>query len=368
MAKYLFYIDTIERTGGAQRVMSVLCNHFAKDNEVLIVNDYVHENNYVTASLLKNKNIRIKYLSENICGNFISKNIKRIKKLKQIIIEEKPDLCLSFLGGCNLRLLLCFKKNTQTKRIVSVRNDPNKEYSSNKIIKGIVNRIFMRADGIVFQTESAASYFNEKINLKSSIILNPIDEKFFETKKQSTKYDIVTLGRMNEQKNHKLLINAFNEIKFACPTIKLHIFGIGPLEKELTDLASSLGIKERVLFEGNTPNQENILSQSSIFVLSSDYEGMPNALMEAMASGLPCISTDCPCGGPKMLIENDVNGILIPCNDVEALSIALKTLANDEALRQKLGNNAKETSNAFRTDKILSLWENFFNKTVGDKK
>ena len=367
MAKYLFYIDTIERTGGAQRVMAVLCEHFGKNNEIVLVNDYIHDSKNVTDSLLTNENIKIIYLSDTVKGNFVTKNIRRMKKLKKIILQEKPDLCLSFLGGCNLRMLLCMGKKKGIRRIVSVRNDPDREYSHKRFFKNIVKSIFHRADGVVFQTEDASSYFDEKTKNKSVTIYNPVDEVFFKTKNMEPKYDIVTLGRINQQKNHKLLIEAFDIFRKSHQNKKLHIFGIGPLKEELQKTVDDLDLTGSAIFEGSATNPELVLAQSEVFVLSSDYEGMPNALMEALASGVACVSTDCPCGGPKMLIEHGVNGLLVPCNDKDALAGAMETMA-DDSVRAEFKKKAKESAESFRTEKILDKWKSYFESIMEDNK
>ena len=364
MAKYLLYIDTIAMCGGggAQRVMTVLINHFLEDGiEIVLVNDYIHEDTSVVDELKSKYNDKIKiiYLAETIKGNKLLKNVKRIRKLRKIIKCEKPDVCLSFLGGCNIRLLACIRKTKKVKRIVSVRNDPNKEYSSNKLIKIIVNHLFKRADGVVFQTKEASSYFCKKVRDKSKVIMNPVDSRFFNATRTEPIYDIVALGRIVKQKNYPLLIDAFNLLHKDIPNIKLHIFGVGPLEGEMKSIVNSYNLLNHVIFEGSVKNSEEVLSKAKLYVLSSDHEGMPNALLEALAVGVPSISTDCPCGGPRALIQNDVNGILIPCGDVNSLYFQMSRLLCDDKLRDNFSRNAKVRSKEFETSKILLDWGKF---------
>ena len=123
-------------------------------------------------------------------------------------------------------------------------------------------------------------------------------------------------------------------------------------------------MEDRIIFAGDTNNVPEKLASCKIFVLSSDYEGMPNALMEAMASGVPCVSTDCPCGGPKELIINNQDGVLVPINDVDRMSSALSELLRNDRLRKKLGDNAKKRAEKFKAERIYSIWKQYFEKVI----
>ena len=124
------------------------------------------------------------------------------------------------------------------------------------------------------------------------------------------------------------------------------------------------GIEERVVLPGRISYISEKLSEAKIFVLPSDYEGMPNALMEAMAVGIPVISTDCPCGGPKILIEDESQGILVPCNNAEALAQALCRLLKDDDLREKMGAAGEKRALMFKPDVIFSHWENYIDDVL----
>ncbi len=352
--KVVLYIDTMYR-GGAQRVMSVLAEYLVNsDYDVLLINDF--ESNVKSNEYRLSPKIHRVYLQKENKGNIVIKNIKRINELRRIIRMEKPDTVLSFLGRPNFRMLLS-TIGIKSRKIVSVRNDPNKEYGSSFIKKVITNLIFLLADGYVFQTPDARKYFIKKIQNNSKIIFNPVDEKFYNTKIVENKKNIITVGRLEKQKNQKLLLDAFELITKEFPNENLIIYGEGTLEKELKDCAMKKNIFEKVFFKGNVSNVENELSKAKIFVLSSDYEGMPNALMEAMASGIACVSTDCPCGGPRLLIENDEQGILVPCNDSKKLSNAIKNVLNSDYNR--IGKNAKIRAMCFKTQTIMKQWEDY---------
>lgn len=355
MKKILFYIDSLRR-GGAQRVMSNLVTFFCESGyETVLVNDFALQNDmhYDVPSEAK----RI-YLRPDNSGNALIKNIVRVTKLRKVIKEEKPDIVLSFMGRPNKRMLMA-TIGLDLKTIVSVRNDPNKEYGASKIKKYTAHQIFKLADGVVFQTEDAAEYFPEKIKNKSAIIFNPVGETFYTAVRSALPCDIVTTGRLEPQKNHKMLIDAFSRIADKCRD-DLYIYGEGPLRQELEELCVRLGVSDRVHLPGNTSDVKGVLEKANIYVLSSDYEGMPNALMEAMAVGVPAISTDCPCGGPKMLIKPGEEGLLVPCNDADALAKAMLALEQDDDKREEMGCRAAARAKDFLPSIIYKQWEEFF--------
>lgn len=350
--KIIFYIDVMKR-GGAQRVMSVIVNHLAKTNDNLVlITDFKSEN--LADEYEINSNVKRLYLRESIKGNAILKNIERIKCLRRIVKSEKPDIILSFLGRPNIRMLLA-TIGLKCKKFVSVRNDPNKEYGTNFIKKLFSKTLFLLADGCVFQTSDASKYFFKKTQKKSKIIFNPVDEKFYTEYSNTEKKDIISVGRLEPQKNHKLLIEAFENISQEIEE-NLLIYGDGNLKEELQKFVNDKRLNDRVLFMGNVKDIDVVLQSAKVFVLSSDYEGMPNALMEAMATGVGCISTDCPCGGPKALIENDTQGILVPCGDSIALSNAIQKMLLQY---KKYGEAAKQRAKKFKEDKILKEWEDY---------
>ena len=318
--KILFCIGSMSK-GGAERVISNLTNHLADKNDVYIVATKIKNIAYTL-----NKNIRIMTLEnrEDKKQNFIIKNFKRIKALNKYIEEIRPDIIISFLPEPSYRILLLKILKRKLKVIVSVRNDPKIEYKT-RLNKFVMKILYPLANGFVFQTQEAKEYFSKKIQNKSTIIPNPINKEFIVTpydgKRDKT---IVTVGRLEEQKNHKLLIEAFSNIEKDYPEYKLLIYGSGSKEEELKQYVKGIGLIDKVEFKGNVNNVKEEIYKSGMFILSSNYEGMPNALIEAMALGLPVISTDCPCGGPRFLIENSKNGILVPVGKKQEMTEAIK--------------------------------------------
>lgn len=354
--KIVLYIDMMER-GGAQRVVANLVHYFSEQRiSTVLVNDFKLEDSkpqYTVDPVVKRY-----YLRDCLNGNVLLKNIERIVHLRKIIKEEKPDVVLSFLGRPNERMLLA-TIGLRTKKIVSVRNDPNHEYSSRGFFKWFARNLFRLADGCVFQTEDAACYFPQSVQKKSTIILNPVDLKFFNIARSKHPQNIVTVGRLEAQKNQELLIKAFAEISKDFPDENLIIYGEGSLKSELENLCRKLQIENKVKIPGNISDMEIALSNAKIFVLPSNYEGLPNALMEAMAVGIPCISTDCPCGGPKILAKKYNALQLIPVNDKNFLVAVLRTFLQESEVRERFSENAKARAESFRPEQILVQWKQY---------
>ena len=348
--KIMFYITTIERGGGAERVICNLANQFSNaGNQCIVVTSNDSEQKYELG-----KNIEYIPLTDTRISSFIRRNWKLFRLLRKVVAEHKPDVLISFMAEPNFRTIPACA-GTKTKTIISVRNDPNREYPS-LIHKFLAKTLFRKADFTVFQTKDAQTWFPKSIIRKSAIIKNQVDYRFFDEKQIEIPSNILSVGRLEPQKNHKLLIDAFSKISDKCSD-NLIIIGEGSLRAELENQIVNLGLSKRVLLPGTTDNVMKKLKSAKIFALSSDYEGLPNTLMEAMAIGLPCVSTDCPCGGPKELILNENNGLLTQVGNVDSMSAALARFLSDDALRKKCGDNAKRTAMAFYPDSIFALWD-----------
>lgn len=355
--KVVFYIDCMG-FGGAQRVMKNLTDRFSASGDVVMVNDYAP-----TASA---EEYELSDRVKRICLNESCKspdkpgNRERISLLRKILISEKPDVAVSFLGPPNYRMLLA-SAGLKHKVIVSVRNDPDKEYGTGAK-KALANALFRLADGVVFQTEDAASYFSESIRKKSEVIVNPVSPDFYEKKWNGSGKEIIAVGRLQPQKNPQLLLEAFIRIADQLPEYSLGYYGNGELRTTLEERAKASGLSDRIRFYGIRTDIPAIMENAGMFVLCSDYEGMPNALMEAMAAGVPVIATDCPCGGPRTLIRSEKEGRLIPVKDADSLAKAILELASDEKKRSDIGKNAAIRALDFSPDVIMKQWEAFITK------
>ena len=360
MKHLMFYINAING-GGAERVMVNLAGNFAAEGvKVTLVTSFRDSWEYELSSLVTHISLE----EQEIKQSRIARNVSRIYKLRQIIKQEKPDAIVSFMAEPNFRMMAA-TIGIPVYRIISVRNDPNKEYDKRET-KLAAKILFPFADGCVFQTKDAQQWFPLKLQKKSRIIVNAVKEDFFKEERTPNYGEIVTCGRLEKQKNHELLIRAFSECYKKNQNLVLKIYGEGSLHTQLQKLIDEMNLSKHVFLMGSTKDVVEALKTADVFVLSSDYEGMPNALMEALAMGIPCISTDCPCGGPRMLL-NGQNGILVSVGSDQEMAAALLKLVDDEEYKKRIGYAAKTSAAAFRNDIVFSEWKSYISSIV-DKK
>lgn len=354
--KIAFYINAIHE-GGAERVMVNLANEFADEgDEIILITSFKDSWEYPYSDKIK------RYILEDkpTINSKLKRNIKRVTSLRKILKIESPDCLVSFMAEPNFRAIVA-SLGLENKVIISVRNDPKMEYP------GFIGEILAKsllplADGCIFQTTDAQKWFPKRLQKKSIIIYNAVKDEFFNTERDVEENTVVTCGRLEEQKNHKMLINAFELVVKEHKKAKLLIYGEGLLRNELLEMIANKGLNDNIKLCGNSDNIPEVLSKAEIFVLSSDYEGMPNALMEALAVGVPSISTDCPCGGPATLLENGYNGILIPVGDSNELASSLSHLLSSKQIAEDMGKRARLQSSKFIPSKIHKEWYEFIKK------
>ena len=339
--------------GGAERVISILSNSFIKKNIVEIIINDKSKTEYEIDS-----EVKIFELDTKKIKNKLLRNIYREKETEKILNNEKPDIIISFLPAPSFRVLIANRK-LKIPVIVSDRNNPKKEYSP--LIKKILMKIlYKKADAFVFQTKEQSEYFCRDIQKKSKIIYNPLKEEFIEnSQRKNPQKTIVAVGRLVPQKNHKILIKAFDEVVKKHDDYNLKIFGKGKLEKRLKKYIKRLGLEDKVLLCGVKDDIKPELEKAEIFVLSSNFEGLPNSLIEAMAIGLPAIATDCPCGGPREIIKDGKNGLLVPVKNSTKMAEAINRLIEDKQLRSEISFEATKIKNELNPNKITNEWQEY---------
>lgn len=349
MKKKVFFVTNGLPGGGAERVMSVVANYLdGREYDVSFIMLRKVEEAYEL-----NTGIKRYYRDKKRSGDFLGE----IKYIHEFEKKNPGAFFVSFFTYQSLYTILA-SIGTKVRVIVSERNDPEKTVSGKKM-KVIRDLLYgcAKCNAVVFQTEGAKSYFNNKIQSKGSIILNPIRKNLPEHSKEKDSRRIVSVGRLNSQKNYTLLLEAFALFCQKYNDYKLEIYGKGEQEETLKKLAKTLGIEDRVIFEGFRNDVHEKIADATMFVMSSDYEGLSNALLEAMAMGLPCISTDSPPGGARMVIKNGQNGLLVPVGNKEKLMEAMDSIAANAEMAEKMGRNAAEMRDLLSEERICSQWE-----------
>lgn len=360
--KLLFFLMATTK-GGAERVVSVLSNNgLGMDKEIHILtclkgdfpyplkNDVILHEGFISLQEYR-KQGKIKTFPV-FCREYK-------KAMKQI----DPDVIITFLPEPCFIAELC-KKKIRKVLIGSERGNPYFQYQS-PVYKRLVSWLYPKSDGFVFQTEGAREYFDKRLQKKSVVIGNPVSipEKFRQLPERRVK-EVVSVGRGTREKNYSLLLKAFRKVSEQASDYILRIYGRMDENLKLEELAKELRIEDKVFFMGQVDDILAQIRNSSVFVLSSMSEGMPNALLEAMAIGLPVVATDCPSGGPRQLINDGENGLLVPNDDVDALAAAILRIIGDEHLSHKLSENALKIADEYSEEKICAQWKTYIDKVL----
>lgn len=339
--------------GGAERVMANLANFLAERHDVLLCTMFERDTPYQIS-----KRVEIKQgLAEH--GKLAS--FGRIRKTAK---EYGADIILSFLSQINITTIVALI-GTKIPVVVSERNDPHFE-PAQKYRKLLRNIVFPLASGYVFQTVEAKQYFSSQIQKKGTVIPNPVfvKEGIAPVEACDSRREFVAVGRLTAQKNYPLLIKAFSEVVKLHPEFILRIYGDGELKEELMDLIKQTKLENNVILMGASKTIHEDIVQSYGFIMSSDHEGMPNALLEAMAIGLCCISTDCPCGGPREIVDDEENGLLVPVGKVRAMETAIIRVIEDADLAKKISQNARKVKAEYNLISIGKKWEKYLLQIV----
>ena len=332
--------------GGAQRVATTLASELASRYSVTLLCDGVENCAYPIGS-----DIKIARIPEEFWG--VPRNVEQAARWVKDFKENRNIYAsISFLHMMNV---LNVESKAGDKVICTERNNPFKsQYDAPRIDS--VRKYHELADYVVFQSERVRSLFNDAVRARSTILPNPVAVTC--ARKSETKRRIVNVGRLIAQKNQALLIRAFRRFHDLHPEYSLSIYGRGKGETdvgdELRSLIESLGLQDSAILEGQSTRIWEDIADAEFFVLSSDFEGLSNALLEAMTMGFPCISTDCE--GSTDVIQDGVNGLLIPRGDEDALFQAMSTLAEREDFREELGRGAKKTAERFSKEKVAEEW------------
>lgn len=363
--KICFLVPTLS-SGGAERTVSYLAEYGVKNGYEVDIVTLKDEKFYDILDSIKYYTIDDRKKNRNIFGRFNS-FLKRIKNFKAYLKESKPDLIFSILCTAVLYPKICNKKLPV---VTSERVNPVIGRSKGKRIYR--NYWFKHADGMIFQTKSVEEYYKKK-KIKGVVIPNAVGNPIayeYDTPATERENVITAVGRLTDQKDYKTMINAFDVVYEKYPEYQLHIYGKGNDLSKLQDFANTKHCKEAIKFCGIDKEALRHVHKSKCYVMTSLFEGMPNALMEAMAVGTPCVSTNCDYG-PADLIQNNINGQLVPVGDILSVANAIIKYIEDKEFSDKVSLEAmklKET-NSIETisKKFFEYFEEVYNRKCKTK-
>ena len=345
--KVVFLITTLTG-GGAERVVVRLANALSEKHDVIVMPLYKAAGDSVS------DRVRIEDFQfpgiDNMKAPLIIKSaywrFYAYRAFCRMLKKEKPDVTVSFLYKPHLLNMVAIGAG---KKIMSERAVPKVEGAGSFAWTKLA---FSFADTVVFQSHTVKGLFPKRIRKKGVVIPNPVDVPCYASGRS---HRIVTAGRLMGQKNHAMLIRAFASFSKSHPLHTLHIYGTGDLEEKLRDLIREYSLEGKVFLEGFSANVHEAIKDAEQFVLSSDFEGMPNALLEALMMGLPCITTSF-LGAEEFFGESNAL-IMTPVGDENAMSEAMTKLADDDDFRVRIASTGAEFAKRFSFDSVIPQWE-----------
>ncbi len=394
MQKEMIFVMKLMNGGGAERVISLLVNatsqkgfnvkliitHQSKKDailsdidsrvEVISLHDEIENYDYseiaqkfvMLSSRFLGKIGKIfspKLADKALVIKYLARNFKGVCWLKDFFKKHKSAKVVAFLYDSIFYSLLSVTK--QNKLIISERGDPCQSLWTKTTMAFIKNE-FEKTDGFVFQSPDVQKWYEENTGVRGTVIFNPIKADLPEPFTGERKKAIVNFCRINPQKNIPLLLDAFEKFSESFPEYELHIYGDASSESDVRyyndaiEKKNSLMSKDKIHFFPARKDIHNVIRDYSMFVSSSDFEGMSNSMLEAMALGLPCVCTDCPAGGARAVIKDGENGLLVPVNDAEALADAMCSVVSVDGLAEKLSRNSVKVREEQSLEKIIDKW------------
>jgi GalNAc-alpha-(1->4)-GalNAc-alpha-(1->3)-diNAcBac-PP-undecaprenol alpha-1,4-N-acetyl-D-galactosaminyltransferase len=352
-------ISSSLEVGGAERVMSIIANYWAARGWQITILSFDDGASLPFYDLDK----RIEYRSLGIddrdgfkLSNF-GRTIGQIGRLKKAIVASRPDVIISFVNTTNIMTLLA-SWSLKIPTIVSEHVYPALGGLS-KIGQFLQKWTYRRAALITVQTHSGLSFFPSSQSYETLVIPNPValpESDPIESQLYTDDRHLLAIGKLIPQKGFDLLIKAFAQICDRHPEWTVTILGEGEMRSELAKLCLQLGLEERVFLPGTVRNIDAHLRKADIFALTSRFEGFPVTLCEAMACGVPVIATDC-LSGPREIIHNNIDGLLVVPDNVDALAVGLDILMSDPVKRQYFSHHAPKVLDRFGVEPVMSIWD-----------
>jgi GalNAc-alpha-(1->4)-GalNAc-alpha-(1->3)-diNAcBac-PP-undecaprenol alpha-1,4-N-acetyl-D-galactosaminyltransferase len=355
--------------------MATMANHWAaRDWSVTLVTlDGATDDFYALHPAVERVALGVSGVSPNV-WRAVRSNARRVMRLRRAIRGSRPDVVISFMAATNALTLLAARAE-RVPVVVSERVDPT-QYQLGRIWTRLRRVTYPWAAAVVVQTPEVLHWARGFLRPETlHVIANPVaappdsprsSAGFIARESRETATavrHVVGMGRLDSQKGFDLLVRAFAQCCARRLDWRLTIIGEGEERDRLEALAEQLGIRSLVLFPGRVTEPHAVLRDADLFVLSSRYEGFPNALLEAMAAGLPVIATDCP-SGPAHIVRPGIDGLLVPVEDPDALAAAMASLMDDPACRAQMGQRAIDVLERFAVERIMADWESLLGQVT----
>ena len=333
--------------GGSERVATLVSNALAQSgNEVHFYFIHSDKRDYPLDTAVSYTYGEIKLTKSKAVNQLL-----RAYNLKKYINIHKIEVMISFVYLENIFLI----GNHSLKKIYTLRNDPS-TFCNHGITKLIREKMYIDADKVIFQTPDAMNYFPESVREHGIVIPNPIKNELPYWCSDDHKKEVIAACRISAQKNLHMLIDAYELVAQQRRDYKMVIYGEGDMKAALVEYTKKKKMENMVEFRGYTNNIHNIMAHSAIYVSSSDYEGISNSMLEALAIGIPTVCTDCPVGGARMFIRHGQNGFLTQVGNAADMAKKLLLLMQDEELQKKFFENSVKIREELSNDRIFGLW------------
>lgn len=340
MRKSVIFVISSMSMGGEQRSLSLLSAKLKEHFDIKIAY-FVHEASFIQMDL------DIELIPIDSTQHFVLKYLKRIQSLQGLFSKHPNSTIVGY--GMVASIFSAFALlNRKNQLIIAERNDPSK---TSLLIKMLRSLLYFRAQEAVFQTETASQYFPKYYFQKRHIVHNFVDDRLFNQVVFERKDIIINVSRFEKAKNHVLLIKAFAQVHKKFPQFELHLYGSGPLKRKIFKTIENFGLQSQVKVFDPIQNVYEKIAESTLFVLSSNHEGFPNSLMEAYVLGVPCISTDCPVGGPREILQDELQW-LIRVNHEKLLAIKMMQYLQYIRLNQPIFR----TIERFKHQRSVNQW------------
>lgn len=355
--KILFVVSQL-KVGGAAKMIKYVANlctaYFHSVTMMSYINDYTPDD---LDSSVERIDLGLKI------GKMPFWRIKALMKHRKVLKDGKYNMVCTFLPDMSLMSRLA-SVGQDTIVISAERGDP---FEFSRLWRILTSWAYEKSDYCFFQLKKARDFFGDKVSNHSFVIPNPYVpiegvKPYFGVRKKT----IVSAGRFAEQKRFDILIQAFATVHEAHPEYRLVLYGEGDCKAKYEELSKSLGVEGFIDYPGYVNNVAGYIREDGIFVLSSDYEGIPNSLIEAMSVGVPCVATDCTPGGPDFLTDHGRRGLLVPIRDVEKMAMAIIKLIEDPVLATELSRKAATIVDVLDIEKINKMWIDAFTTMINN--